>query len=153
MLTTRLQRANVADLERIVPLFNEYRMYYGQGSDLEGAKSFLKARLEAGESAIWLAVEDDGTGTGALGFAQLYPSFSSISMQPLWILNDLFVTAELRGRGIGNLLLDGVREFALSTGSKGLTLTTMTDNTPAQRLYEAKGYVRDDEFYTYNQFF
>lgn len=152
-METRLQRANLMDLEQVAPLFDEYRMYYGQDSDLQGARSFLKERLVSGESVVFLVVADEGAGTYAAGFAQLYPSFSSISMKPIWILNDLFVTAELRGRGAGTLLLDGVREFARSTGSKGLTLTTMTDNTTAQRLYEAKGYVRDDEFYTYNQFF
>ncbi|WP_231578386.1 GNAT family N-acetyltransferase [Paenibacillus sp. FSL L8-0436] len=148
----RLERAGLEDLEQIALLFDEYRVYYGQVSDLQGVQFFLKARLEADESAIWMAVTGNGANKEAGGFAQLYPSFSSVSMQRLWILNDLYVAAELRGQGLGSLLLDGAREFALSTGSKGLTLTTMTDNTTAQRLYVAKGYVRDDEFYTYNLF-
>ncbi|MNW70093.1 Acetyltransferase (GNAT) family protein [compost metagenome] len=69
------------------------------------------------------------------------------------MLNDLYVAEPLRGQGIGTMLLEGVRDFALNTGSKGLTLTTMTDNLAAQRLYEAQGYVRDNEFYTYDLFF
>ncbi|MNC77336.1 Acetyltransferase (GNAT) family protein [compost metagenome] len=71
-------------------------------------------------------------------------------MQRLWILNDLFVCSGERRQGLGGLLREGVREFARSTGAKGVTLTTMTGNTGAQRLYEAHGYVRDDDFYTYD---
>jgi len=41
-----------------------------------------------------------------MGFAQLYPSFSSVSMKRLWILNDLFVSSEARGKYISyNLTL------------------------------------------------
>jgi GNAT superfamily N-acetyltransferase len=85
--------------------------------------------------------------------AQLYPSFSSITVQPVWILNDLFVTEAQRGHGLGSLLLEGVRGFAQGTGAKGLTLSTMTHNTGAQRLYEAQGYIRDESFFTYHLFF
>ncbi|MNN72586.1 aminoalkylphosphonic acid N-acetyltransferase [compost metagenome] len=100
-----------------------------------------------------MAVTGEGSSRQVAGLAQLYPSFSSLTMQRLWVLNDLFVTEQLRGQGLGTMLLAGVREFARNTGSKGLTLTTMTDNTSAQRLYEAQGYVRDHEFYTYDLFF
>lgn len=89
----------------------------------------------------------------AWGFTQLYPSFSSISMQRLWILNDLFVTPELRGHGLGSKLLEEARDYAIHTNTKGLTLTTMTENVGAQRLYTAQGYIQDDDFYTYNLFF
>ncbi|CAH1217662.1 hypothetical protein PAECIP111892_04464 [Paenibacillus auburnensis] len=153
MISYRLERAVLQDAELIAPLFNEYRVYYGQEPDLPGALHFLQQRLETGESAIFMAVTGEGGSRVAGGLAQLYPSFSSVTLQRLWVLNDLFVAGQLRGRGIGTMLLEGVRDFALNTGTKGLTLTTMTDNLSAQRLYEAQGYVRDDEFYTYDLFF
>lgn len=153
MISYRLERATLHDAELIAPLFNEYRVYYGQEPDLPGALRFLQQRLEAGESTIFMAVTGEGGSRYAGGLAQLYPSFSSLTMQRLWVLNDLFVAEQLRGRGLGTMLLEEVRNFALNTGTKGLTLTTMTDNTSAQRLYEAQGYVRDDEFYTYDLFF
>lgn len=153
MISYRLERAVLEDAELIAPLFNDYRVYYGQAPDPAGALRFLQERLGTGESTIFLAVAGEGGRRHAGGLAQLYPSFSSLTMQRLWVLNDLFVAEPLRGGGLGTLLLEGVREFALNTGSKGLTLTTMTGNTSAQRLYEAQGYVRDHEFYTYDLFF
>ncbi|SEN98724.1 Acetyltransferase (GNAT) family protein [Paenibacillus sophorae] len=147
-------RAGLEDLERIVPLFDEYRIFYRQESDRAGAGAFLEERLRREESVIFLAIEEDGEGgERAVGFTQLYPSFSSVTMQRLWILNDLYVTEKARESGAGALLMETAREFAKETGTKGLTLTTWTDNFTAQRLYEKQGYVRDDEFYSYNLFF
>ncbi|WP_091069734.1 N-acetyltransferase [Paenibacillus sp. NFR01] len=153
MSVYRLERVELQDAERVAPLFDQYRVYYGQQSDVRAALDFVRARLEAEESVIFAAVTGEGAEREYGGFTQLYPSFSSVTVQRLWILNDLFVAADVRGQGIGPMLLEGAEAFAAATGTKGLTLTTMTDNFTAQRLYEAKGYVRDDEFYTYNLFF
>lgn len=147
-------RAGLEDLDKIIPLFDEYRIFYRQESDRESARAFLEERLKAQESVIFLAVEAGEGGAGrAVGFTQLYPSFSSVTMQRLWILNDLYVSAEAREGGAGALLMETARAYALETGTKGLTLTTWTDNFTAQRLYEKQGYIRDDEFYSYNLFF
>ncbi|WP_339316981.1 GNAT family N-acetyltransferase [Paenibacillus sp. FSL R10-2734] len=149
----RIERVVLDDLERLIPLFDEYRVFYGAASNREGARTFLADRLKLNESVIFMVVEGEGDEKRAWGFIQLYPSFSSISMQRLWILNDLFVTAKLRGHGLGAMLLESAREYAISTNTKGLSLTTMTENVGAQRLYKAHGYIQDDEFYTYNLFF
>jgi GNAT superfamily N-acetyltransferase len=91
---------------------------------------------------------EDSTGE-ALGFVQLYPTFSSIDAHRTWLLNDLFTTPAARGRGVGTLLMNTARAFALLTGAKGMVLETATDNHLAQRLYESLGYVRDTGYYTY----
>lgn len=148
----RIERVIYDDLERLIPLFDEYRVFYGSVSDLDGARTFLSDRLKLNESVIFIAVEGEGEEKRAWGFTQLYPSFSSVSMERLWILNDLYVTAELRGHGLGSKLLESARAHALATNTKGLSMTTMTANVGAQRLYVAHGYIRDDDFYTYNLF-
>ncbi|WP_150272921.1 GNAT family N-acetyltransferase [Paenibacillus tepidiphilus] len=153
MLTYQVEQVFSEAVEQAVPLFDAYRRYYKQGSDVPGAERFLRQRLEAGESVLFLAVTGEGPEKRAVGLAHLYPSFSSVTLEKLWILNDLFVAEEQRGQGIGTLLLQRVEAFARETGTKGLTLTTMTDNTGAQRLYEANGYVRDEEFVTYDLFY
>ncbi|OMF32950.1 GNAT family N-acetyltransferase [Paenibacillus sp. FSL H8-0259] len=153
MLNYRFERAELADVEELAPLFDEYRSFYGQAPDPEAAREFLAARLQNEESVIFMAVAGEGAERRTYGLAQLYPSFSSISVQPVWILNDLFVTKEQRGQGLGSLLLEGVRGFAQGTGAKGLTLSTLTHNTGAQRLYEAQGYIRDESFFTYHLYF
>ncbi|WP_410513919.1 GNAT family N-acetyltransferase [Paenibacillus sp. BR2-3] len=148
-----IERGSLENMELLVPLFDQYRVFYGQSSNPESARSFLRERLSRDESVVYLAVEGEGEAKRAAGFTQLYPSFSSVSMQRLWILNDLFVASPFRGKGIGSMLLETARDYAVTTGTKGLSLTTMKDNTTAQRLYEASGYVKDEEFYSYNLYF
>ncbi|HEV2611636.1 MAG TPA: GNAT family N-acetyltransferase [Noviherbaspirillum sp.] len=144
-MSIRIRAAEIADTARIATLFNDYRQFYGQASDPALATIFIAERLAGGESVILLAEDDNGD---ALGFTQLYPSFSSVSACRIWILNDLFVAPSARGRGIGNALLDAAKFHASTSGAKRLDLSTARSN-PARRLYEAKGYMRDDEFIHY----
>ncbi|MGG2065871.1 MULTISPECIES: N-acetyltransferase family protein [unclassified Bacillus (in: firmicutes)] len=141
----RIYQASMEDLQGVATLFNEYRMFYRQDSNKEEAEQFLRERLERKESIIFVAVEDGKY----VGFTQLYPSFSSISMKELWILNDLFVQKDVRGSGVGKQLLKAAEQFALETGAKGLKLQTEVDNVTAQRLYAENGYIRDSRYFHY----
>lgn len=140
------QRADASHLDQAANLFDAYRGFYGQPSNLPQSRDFIAERIAKDESAIFLALDADGE---ALGFVQLYPTFSSIEAHRAWLLSDLFTTPAARGRGVGRLLMNTARAFALSTGAKGLMLETATDNYGAQRLYESVGYVRDTGYYTY----
>ncbi len=142
-----VKQATIDNLEEIAYLFNEYRIFYKQESDLEGARCFLFDRFEHRESIIYIANEGESNKT--IGFTQLYPSFSSVSMMRSWILNDLFVVNEYRSRGVAQLLLDSARLYTEQTKAKGLGLSTAIDNIKAQRIYERNGYKRDNEFYHY----
>ena len=85
----------------------------------------------------------------ALGFTQLYPSFSSVAARRIWILNDLYVLPAARGQGVGRAVLEAAKTHALATGAHRLDLSTAHDN-PAQKLYEAAGYTRDNHFHHYS---
>jgi GNAT superfamily N-acetyltransferase len=143
-------RAERKHLDDLAPLFDGYRQFYGQRSDLAAARAFLGERIERDESVIYVAYAD---GKEAAGFTQLYPSFSSVSLKPLWVLNDLFVRSNIRRGGVGRALLERARQHALETGAKGLILNTAVTNKPAQTLYESCGWTREDEFLQYNLFF
>jgi GNAT superfamily N-acetyltransferase len=141
----RVKRAGVDDLDELASLFDGYRQFYGQRPDRAAARAFLAERLRRDESVIFIAYADEG----ALGFTQLYPSFSSVSVKRLWILNDLFVSPAARRGGVGRRLLERAREWAVETDAKGLTLTTALTNTAARSLYESCGWRLDDEFAHY----
>jgi len=141
-----LSKATLSDLACVAPLFNQYRVFYGQPSDLDLAADFLEQRLTHHESVILLARNEQGD---CVGFTQLYPSFSSVSVQRTWILNDLYVLPELRGQGVGKMLLNAARQHAIDSGAKGIGLETARDNLSAQKLYESLGYQRETEFYSY----
>lgn len=132
-----------ADLDDLVPLFDAYRQFYGQDSDLSSARMFLHDRLTLGDSII-LAVRDDAR--KVVGFTQLYRSFSSVRMVRLWILNDLYVAPEARDRGFGRLLMEAAAARAREAGVRVLALATQKDNVVAKSLYESLGWVRDTEF-------
>src|SRR5690242_1831242 len=115
MTAVQVTRATVDDIETVAPLFDAYRQFYQQPSDLDGARAFLAERVGRDESAIFLALLDDGT---PAGFTQLYPIFSSTSMQRAWLLNDLFVAPAARRAGVGRALLERAYAFARETNSK-----------------------------------
>jgi ribosomal protein S18 acetylase RimI-like enzyme len=146
----QIMRVGEAEVERVVPLFDAYRRFYGQESDLEGARRFLAARVAADECVIFLATLPGVTPPEDLGFTLLYPSFTSVGLARIYVLNDLFVAPDTRGRGVGRALLAHAREHGRRTGARRMDLQTARTNTTAQGLYESFGYERNEVFYQYS---
>jgi GNAT superfamily N-acetyltransferase len=142
-----VHQATLAEVERIVPLFDAYRQFYSKPSNLEESHAFLLERFKHNQSIIFIA--NDNTGT-AIGFVQLYPSFSSVSAARIFILNDLFVVPSARRRGVASLLLKAAADYGRAAGAIRLTLSTGVSNKDAQVLYERGGWNRDSEFYVYH---
>ncbi|MCZ8540529.1 GNAT family N-acetyltransferase [Psychrobacillus psychrodurans] len=140
-----IQRATLNELDSLTELFDLYRLFYKQESNLEGARAFLKERLVKEESVVFIAYDENSP----VGFVQLYPSFSSVSMKQSWILNDLYVKKSARNNGFAEKLIKMVINFADETDAKGILLETDKENIPAQRLYEKIGFIRDSNYYYY----
>lgn len=138
-----IKRAGLDYVKEAAQLFNLYRIYYEQKSDMEGAVNFLHERISNEESVIFLAYDQEQ----AVGFTQLYPTFSSVQMKRTWVLNDLFVHGEHRGKGFGEQLVNKAIEFADSKGAAGVLLETMQDNINAQRLYERIGFKKEENYF------
>ena len=141
-----VRRAIMSDLDELAFLFDGYRQFYEQNSDLAGGKAFLQERISRNESVILIAHVD---GKPA-GFTQIYPSFSSASMARIFVLNDLFVSPDARNGGVGRRLLEAAANHGRSVGAIRLTLSTGVINRPAQSLYESAGWKRDRKFCVYN---
>ncbi|AJR15888.1 FR47-like protein [Leptospira interrogans serovar Grippotyphosa str. UI 12769] len=140
-----IKEASLLDLPEITKLFDEYRQFYKQKSDLKGAEKFIEERILKQESKIYLLMD----GSTCCGFTQLYPIFTSLSMKRAWILNDLFVRLEHRKKGGGKALIEKTAELARETRAKYIQLSTAFDNRIAQKLYESIGFVKDEEFIYY----
>jgi ribosomal protein S18 acetylase RimI-like enzyme len=138
-------QAHPEHLEEVSKLFDQYRMFYKSSSDREAAKQFLRERFEKGDSTIFVARHAEQI----VGFTQLYPSFSSVSMKRIWILNDLFIDENYRRNGVAQSLMRTAENFARETGAVRMVLATQMSNVAAQSLYELRGYVKDEEFYHY----
>ncbi|HZH58684.1 MAG TPA: GNAT family N-acetyltransferase [Metabacillus sp.] len=140
-------KATISDLNDVSELFNKYRIFYSQPSDLEGAKAFIKERIKLDESTIFLARSQDGL---PAGFVQLYPIFTSVGMKRKLLLNDLFVAEEFRRHGVGKALMDQAKKYAQETNAAGILLETGKDNVNAQALYESVGYEIENNVYFYH---
>lgn len=132
-------RAGPADLDALALLFDAYRQFYGQASDVPRARDWLRERLRFGESTVIVATL---AGRPA-GFTQLYPMYSSVRTARTWILNDLYVDAAARRKGVARTLLDAAAQFARADGAAGISLETALDNAAARALYRAAGWNED----------
>ncbi|WP_020528573.1 GNAT family N-acetyltransferase [Flexithrix dorotheae] len=137
-------KVDLSSLEEVAPLFDSYRVFYRQTTDLAGATQFLKERIENGESVIFLAKSEKGE---AIGFIQLYPIFSSVSMAKTWLLNDLFVHPEHRKKSVATKLMDRAKALAKSTNSPWILLETEASNHRAQALYEKIGFKKTTDYF------
>lgn len=143
----KIIKVTLNELELVSHLFDLYRQFYDQKSDLNSAKKFLSNRIMNNESEIFLAVEENIN--SGMGFVQLYPSFSSVGMKRLWILNDLYVDSEYRKKGVAQKLIERAVELAHQTNASTIILETQTSNTDAQKLYEKIGFRKNNEHYYY----
>jgi ribosomal protein S18 acetylase RimI-like enzyme len=139
-MTTTIRRAGPQDLDTLAVLFDAYRGFYGQPSDVARARDWLRTRMRLGESVVLIA-ERDGV---AAGFTQLYPMYSSVRTARTWILNDLFVADAARRGGVARALLDAAAQYARDDGAAGISLETTRDNAAARALYRAAGWHEDD---------
>ncbi len=142
----RIIRATLEHLPELVILFNDYRQFYQQPSNLEGAHDFLLNNIKNDQSIVYIAFDDNQI---PIGFVQLYPSWESVSMTKRWVLYDLFVAEAGRKKGVATALMNQAKALALDTQAKYIMLETALDNTNAQALYESLGYKQDIEFLTY----
>jgi len=145
-MSITVRQATIHDLDLVAPLFDAYRVFYGQPTDIARATQFLRERFQHHDSVVLLAMDGDGEGAG---FVQLYPMFSSVRTSRMYLLNDLFVAPSARRRGVAAALMREAMDFARAVGASGMTLATAHANVSAQRLYESMGWKRDEEFREY----
>jgi ribosomal protein S18 acetylase RimI-like enzyme len=136
-----IRRANIEDIPQLAALFDAYRVFYEKASDIEQAEFFLSERIHKNESVIFVAENEAHMLTG---FVQLYPLFSSTRMKRFWLLNDLYVAPEQRGKGISVALIDAAKELCSISGSCGMMLETAKSNLIGNNLYPKTGFELDE---------
>ena len=139
---SNIKRACISDLDELVGLFYQYRIFYQKETNLSGAYQFLKERIEKNESTIFLALNEQRK---AIGFTQLYPYFSSTRMSRLLLLNDLYVDPNFRGKGYSKMLIQAAKEYAMENQSVGLLLETAKSNEIGNNLYPSVGFELDND--------
>lgn len=128
-------------MPQLAQLFDDYRVFYRKDSDLSAANDFIKERMLAEESVIFV----HESGSDITGFTQLYPIFSSTRMRRIWLFNDLYIKPEFRGRGISKELIEAAKEHSRQTNASGLLLETEKANKIGNRLYPSVGFELNEE--------
>jgi GNAT superfamily N-acetyltransferase len=140
-----VRQASILDLSKIVPVFDSYREYFKQERNPTEVEKFLFDKFEHLESVIFIAEQN----SEVIGFAQLYPIFSSLTLERVWLLNDFFICEDYRNKVVGKQLFEKVKEFTLLTKSKGIELTVEHINEKAWQFWESQGFILDEEFRNY----
>jgi len=124
----RIVQATPEHLDLLVPFFVKYREFYDALPYPETSRSFLEKRLSRKESVIYLAMADHED--KLLGFCQLYPSFSSLSLKRVWILNDIFVAEDARRQ---------LHQHRQRSGTEGLRVDRLSRRPQIQELHPRTG--------------
>lgn len=136
-------KATEIHLGQLVVLFEEYREFCGYKRSPNETHEFLKKLICNEESTLFIALDDE-TGN-IMGFVNLYPSYSSLALQRLWILNDLGVSSHYRGRGVSKALIEKVQKFAIESNAIRIELKTAIANTTARGLYKSMNFTIDTD--------
>ncbi|KPY13527.1 GNAT family N-acetyltransferase [Pseudomonas syringae group genomosp. 3] len=144
----RIIKATLEHLDILCPMFIRYREFYGQAPFPDSSRDFLEKRLRRDESVIYLALANDDE-SRLLGFCQLYPSYSSLSLKRVWILNDIYVAEDARRQLVADHLMKQTKKMAKQTHAVRLRVSTSSNNDVAQKVYESIGFKEDTQFKNY----
>ncbi len=143
----RIVQATLEHLDLLTPMFIKYREFYGELALPDSSRKFLENRLKRKESVIYMALADEED--RLLGYCQLYPSFSSLSLKRVWILNDIYVAEDARRQLVADRLLQTAKKMAKDTNAIRLRVATSENNLAAQKTYESIGFREDTVFKNY----
>ena len=143
----KIIKAAKENINQVGKLFDLYRQFYKYKSNLHESTNYISERISNNESIIFLALTENNN---SAGFVQLYETFGSLHLGKIIILYDLYVKEGFRKHGIGKKLMEKSEKYAKSIGAKSIDLSTAIDNYIGQSLYESLGYLKDDDFYTYD---
>jgi GNAT superfamily N-acetyltransferase len=92
-----VDRASPNDLDDVLPLVTAYRAFYEQKPNVERERELIEKHLREGRSTIFVARSESDR---AIGFAQIFQTWSTVWLGPSLIFEDLYVVPEARGSGV-----------------------------------------------------
>lgn len=148
-MVEKIDTINSTHIDKLIILFDQYRVFYNKEKDLDKAREFLLERIKNKDSIIYMVLNEE---SNPVGFIQLYPLFSSTRMSKLWLLNDLFIQEDYRGKGYSRQLIEVAKEVCIKTNAYGILLETAKNNFVANQLYKQAGFVLEDNcnFYSWS---
>jgi glycosidase/GNAT superfamily N-acetyltransferase len=142
--SVKIRQAKPEDIHGITHLFVDYQRRFGETNPIfDKIEAFLRDKTAHSGYTVFFAEKDGKT----VGFAGLYPFYSTVTFRKEWLLNDLFVAENYRRQGVGTALINELKT-RFSADSSGLILVSSKDNTAAKAFYEKTGFSDGgNEFY------
>lgn len=142
-----VRRATLEDLSALAVLFDEYRQFYGESSNLQQSSNFLEQRFKNAESIIFVNLK----GEVLTGFVLLYRGFSSIQCRNYFVLDDVYVSPQFRRQGAARQLIDTAILFAGQENAAKVWVDTPKDNYQSHQLYISMGFKADNTLVSFER--
>ena len=146
-MTVAIRPAEVADVGTILRFVRELAEYERAADKVVATEALLNDALFADQPAAFAVIaEIDGT---PVGMALYFFNFSTWTGWRGLYLEDLYVTPDARGSGVGGRLLAHLAGIAVDRGCTRFEWAVLDWNTPAIAFYRSKGAQPMDEWRTY----
>jgi GNAT superfamily N-acetyltransferase len=130
-----------AGLIRLLPLMRGYCDFYSVQPSDSALISMARALMaDPTREGVQMIAADGGEDAG---FATLFWSWETTTSGRIGIMNDLFVVASSRGKGVGSALVNACLERCRQHGAVRMTWQTAPDNLAAQAVYDHIGATRE----------
>lgn len=140
---TVIRPAAPTDVPLILKLVRELAEYEREPDAVVATEAMLHDALFERRFAESVIAEVDGE---PAGFALFFHNFSTWTGRPGLYLEDLYVTPQARGAGVGTTLLRHLAGIALDRGCARFEWAVLDWNTPAIDFYAAMGAQAMDEW-------
>jgi GNAT superfamily N-acetyltransferase len=141
-----------SDYERWLLLWDGYNAFYGRSGPTALSPEITRMTwlrfFDAYEPVHALVAESDGR---LVGIAHYLFHRSTIAIEPVCYLQDLFTDQAARGQGVGGALISEVYERARQAGTPRVYWQTHETNHTAQQLYD--GVAERSGFIVYRKVF
>ncbi len=139
-----IRDATAADVPTILRFVKELAIYEREPDAVKATEADL-TRVLFGERPYAEAILAE-EGDTPLGFALFFHNFSTWTGKPGIYLEDLYVTPDARGSGVGKALLERLAAIAVARDCGRLEWSVLDWNEPAIAFYRSLGAVAMDEW-------
>ena len=137
-----------ADLPELLPLMRGYCDFYEVDPSDDELLAMARELIASPERDGVQLIARDESG-GAVGFATIFWTWSTLSASRIAVMNDLFVSPGARGGGHADELILACAERARQRGTTSLEWQTARDNGRARKVYDRVGGQADDRWVDY----